>query len=121
MSDPAMKEALYEIASIRRFACLSLLADIPDEPMAGALSCRRLLERRPIADTLLETVNRHLAEGDRMMRTETLVDPIIIHASNSTASRECARGTETRRDASDREEQPAVSQNKGAHYRGYLY
>lgn len=43
LSDPAMEEALYEIASMRQFARLSLLEAIPDK--TTILNFRRLLER----------------------------------------------------------------------------
>ncbi|OLH86983.1 hypothetical protein DXO216_16040 [Xanthomonas oryzae pv. oryzae] len=42
LSDPAMEEALYEIASMRQFARLSLLEAIPDE--TTILNFRHLLE-----------------------------------------------------------------------------
>ena len=92
LSDPAMEEALYEIASMRQFAGLSLLTDIPDE--TTILNFRRLLERHDLAGVLLETVNRYLAKGGRTMRTGTIVDATIIHAPSSTKNRERARDPE---------------------------
>ncbi len=58
LSDPAMEEALYEIASMRQFARVSLLEAIPDE--TTILNFRHFLERHGLAPKLLEAVNRHL-------------------------------------------------------------
>ena len=47
LSDPAMEEALYQIASLRTFANLSLAAPIPDE--TTILNFRHLLEANDLA------------------------------------------------------------------------
>jgi len=52
LSDPAMEEALYDTAVMRRFARLSGLDNI-----------RRLLETHDLAPQLLERVNAHLAHA----------------------------------------------------------
>ena len=59
LSDPAMEEALYEIASLRAFARLSLGEPIPDE--TTILNFRHLLEANDLAEDILKTVNAHLA------------------------------------------------------------
>jgi IS5 family transposase len=56
LSDPAMEEALYEIASLRAFARLSLNEPIPDE--TTILNFRHLLE----ANDLAELLNKLIAE-----------------------------------------------------------
>ena len=43
LSDPGMEEALYEVASMRKFSGLSLLEAIPDE--TTILNFRHLIER----------------------------------------------------------------------------
>ncbi len=48
LSDPAMEEALYEIASLRTFAHLSLAEPIPDE--TTILNFRHLLETNDLAE-----------------------------------------------------------------------
>src|SRR5215831_9825994 len=48
LSDPAMEEALYEIASLRAFARLSLTEAIPDE--TTILNFRHLLEESDLAE-----------------------------------------------------------------------
>src|SRR5450631_2708583 len=59
LSDPAMEEALYEIASMRVFASLSLTRPIPDE--TTILNFRHLLEENDLAPEILRRVNAHLS------------------------------------------------------------
>lgn len=60
-SDPAMEEALYEVAPLRRFAGLSLTrGSVPDE--TTILNFRRLLETHALASALLAAVNAHLTD-----------------------------------------------------------
>ena len=56
LSDPAMEEALYEIASLRAFAHLSLGEAIPDE--TTILNFRHLLEANDLAEDILKAVKR---------------------------------------------------------------
>ena len=92
LSDPAMEEALYEIASMRQFAKLSLLAAIPDE--TTILNFRHLLERHGIAAKLLQAVNRHLQDNKLLLRTGTIVDATIIDAPSSTKNSSGTRDPE---------------------------
>lgn len=92
LSDPAMEEALYEIASMRQFAKLSLLAAIPDE--TTILNFRHLLERHGIAAKLLQAVNRHLQDNKLLPRTGTIVDATIIDAPSSTKNSSGTRDPE---------------------------
>ena len=55
LSDGAMEDALYEIASMRLFAHLSLDGAIPDP--TTIMNFRHLLERHQLARQLLETIN----------------------------------------------------------------
>lgn len=58
LSDPAMKEALYEIASMR-FADLTLAREaLPDE--TTILNFRHLPERHGLARRVFEAIKRHL-------------------------------------------------------------
>ncbi|CAD0304708.1 IS5 family transposase IS1646 [Xanthomonas hortorum pv. pelargonii] len=59
LSNPAMEEALHEIPTLRRFAQLGGLDDIPDE--VTILNFRRLLETHDLAAEMLGAVNAHLA------------------------------------------------------------
>ncbi|MEW5791619.1 MAG: transposase [Pseudomonadota bacterium] len=59
LSDPAMEDALYEIASMRRFAGLNLSEPLPDE--ATILNFRHFLERHGLGQVVFAVVNQHLA------------------------------------------------------------
>ena len=82
LSDPAMEEALYEIAPLRQFAQLSLLDAIPDE--TTMLNFRHLLERHGLAAKMLAAVNADLTRRGLLLRQGTMVDATIIHAPSST-------------------------------------
>lgn len=82
LSDPGMEEALYEIASMRQFARLSLLEAIPDE--TTILNFRHLLERHGLAEQLFEAVNGHLEGKGLLLRQGTIMDATIINAPSST-------------------------------------
>lgn len=60
-----MEDALYEIASMRLFAYLSLDSAIPDR--TTIMNFRHLLERHQLARKLLETFNQWLTDsGDNI-------------------------------------------------------
>ena len=82
LSDPAMEEALYEIASLRSFARLSLNEPIPDE--TTILNLRRLLEANDLAEDILKLVNTHLSRKGLLLKRGSIVDATIIAAPSST-------------------------------------
>ena len=82
LSDPAMEEALYDTAVMRRFARLSGLDHVPDE--TTILNFRRLLEAHGLAERIFERVNAHLARKGLSLRSGTIVDATIIAAPSST-------------------------------------
>ena len=83
LSDPAMEEALYEIASMRRFAGLSLSRGaLPDE--TTILNFRHLLERHDLAGRVFEVINGHLQSKGLLLRQGTIVDATIVSAPSST-------------------------------------
>lgn len=89
-SDPAMEEALYEVAPLRRFAGLSLSrGSVPDE--TTILNFRRLLETHALGAALLAAVNAHLTDKGLLLRQGTIVDATIIHAPPSTKNKDKAR------------------------------
>jgi IS5 family transposase len=89
-SDPAMEEALYEVAPLRRFAGLSLSrGSVPDE--TTILNFRRLLETPTLAPSILSAVNAHLTERGLLLCQGTIVDATIIHAAPSTKNKAKAR------------------------------
>ena len=92
LSDPAMEEALYDTAVMRRFARLSGLDAIPDE--TTILNFRRLLETHDLARQLFERVNAHLARRGQSLKAGTIVDATIIAAPSSTKNAEGTRDPE---------------------------
>ncbi len=82
LSDPAMEEALYEIASLRTFARLSLAEAIPDE--TTILNFRHLLEENDLGEDILKLVNAHLSRKGLMLKRGSIVDATIIAAPSST-------------------------------------
>ena len=92
LSDPAMEEALYDTAVMRRFAELSGLDDIPDE--TTILNFRRLLETHELAPKILDRVNAHLARKGQSLRAGTIVDATIIAAPSSTKNKDGKRDPE---------------------------
>lgn len=69
LSDGAMEDALYEIASMRLFARLSLDSALPDR--TTIMNFRHLLEQHQLARQLFKTINRWLAEAGVMMTQGT--------------------------------------------------
>ena len=89
LSDPAMEEALYEIASLRSFARLSLNEPIPDE--TTILNFRHLLEANDLADDIFRAVNALLARKGLLLKRGSIVDATIIAAPSSTKNAEGER------------------------------
>ncbi len=87
-----MEEALHEIPTLRRFAQLGGLDDIPDE--TTILNFRRLLETHGLAGRMLEAVNAHLARKGQSLRSGTIVDATLIAAPSSTKNADHARAPE---------------------------
>ncbi len=92
MSDPAMEDALYEIASMRIFAGLSLNAPIPDH--STILKFRHLLERHGLARRIFEEVSNWLTEAGVLVKEGTLMDATIIEAPSSTKNKTGERDPE---------------------------
>jgi IS5 family transposase len=92
LSDPAMEEALYEIASMRGFAKLTLVRSIPDE--TTILNFRRRIEENDLAEDILSVVNKHLSRKGLMLKRGTIVDATIISAPSSTKNEDGERDPE---------------------------
>ncbi len=92
LSDGAMEDALYEIASMRLFARLSLDSALPDR--TTIMNFRHLLEQHQLARKLFNTINQWLSEAGVMMTQGTLVDATIIEAPSSTKNKEQQRDPE---------------------------
>ena len=85
-----MEDALYEIASMRLFAGLSLDRPIPDH--STILKFRQLLERHDLARKIFSEVSNWLTEAGVLIKEGTLMDATIIEAPSSTKNKtgECA-------------------------------
>jgi len=92
LSDPAMEEALYEIASLRNFAGLSLSEPIPDE--TTILNFRHMLEESDLAEDIFKQVNAHLSRKGLLLKRGSIVDATIIAAPSSTKNAEGERDPE---------------------------
>lgn len=92
MSDPAMEDALYEIASMRLFAGLSLDKPIPDH--TTIMNFRHLLERHDLARKIFDEVSNWLIEAGVLVKEGTLVDATIIEAPSSTKNKTGERDPE---------------------------
>ena len=92
LSDPAMEEALYEIASLRNFAGLKLSESIPDE--TTILNFRHLLEEYDLAEDILKQVNAHLSRKGLLLKKGSIVDATIIPVPSSTKNAEGERDPE---------------------------
>lgn len=92
LSDPAMEEALYEIASLRNFAGLKLSEPIPDE--TTILNFRHLLEANDLAEDILKSINALLARKGLLLKQGSIVDATIIAAPSSTKNAEGERDPE---------------------------
>ena len=92
LSDPAMEDALYEIASMRLFSGLSLDKPIPDH--TTIMNFRHLLERKKLAREIFKEVNQWLTEAGVLLKEGTLVDATIIEAPTSTKNKSGERDPE---------------------------
>jgi transposase, IS5 family len=92
LSDPAMEEALYEIASLRNFAGLKLSEPIPDE--TTILNFRHMLEEYDLAEDILKQVNAHLTRKGLLLKRGSIVDATIIAAPSSTKNADGERDPE---------------------------
>ncbi len=92
LSDGAMEDALYEIASMRLFAKLSLDQAIPDR--TTIMNFRHLLEQHRLARQLFDAVNQWLSDAGIMMKQGTWVDATLIEAPCSTKNKRGERDGE---------------------------
>ena len=93
LSDPAVEEALYDSASMRRFAGIDLGTEpVPDE--TTVCKFRHLLERNGMGKTLLKAMNTYLRENGIKVGNGTIVDATIISAPSSTKNQDGKRDPE---------------------------
>ena len=98
LSDPAVEEALYDSAAMRRFVGIDLGREpVPDETTVCRF--RHLLEEHDLGRPLFDEVQRHLAAKGMKVATGTIVDAVlakagIINAPSSTKNADKARDPE---------------------------
>ena len=93
LSDPAVEEALYDSAAMRRFVGIDLGREpVPDETTVCRF--RHLLEAHDLGRQLFDEVQRQLAAKGMKVATGTIVDATIINAPSSTKNAEKARDPE---------------------------
>jgi len=93
LADEACEEALYDSASLRRFAGI----DLGREPVPDAttmLKFRRLLNEHKLGERLFAKVGEVLQQSGFKLKTGTIVDATIIGAPSSTKNADNARDPE---------------------------
>ena len=93
LSDPAVEEALYDSAAMRRFVGIDLGQEgAPDE--TTVCKFRHLLERHGLADELFAAVNVCLDKHGLKLSQGRIVDATILAAASSTKNQGKARDPE---------------------------
>jgi IS5 family transposase len=93
LSDPAVEEALYDSAAMRRFVGIDLGQEgAPDE--TTVCKFRHLLEKHGLAGQLFAAVSEHLKRHGMKLSQGTIVDATIIAAPPSTKNKGKARDAE---------------------------
>lgn len=93
LADQACEEALYDIASLRRFAGI----DLGREPVPDATSLlrfRHLLEKHKLGEELFAATGSALQDSGMTLKSGTIVDATLIAAPNSTKNADKARDPE---------------------------
>jgi IS5 family transposase len=113
LSDPAMEDALIEMATMRRFAGIALISDrIPDE--TTILAFRHLLEQNDLGEQIFEAVKEHLKANGIAMKQGSIIDATIIAAPSSTKNEKRERDSEMHQ---TKKRQSVVPRHESA-YRG---
>jgi len=92
LSDAATEDSLYEIASMRRFAHLSLDKTIPDH--TTVMKFRHLLEQHDLGRQIFDAVNEYLEASGLLMKEGSSIDATIIEAPSSTKNKLSQRDSE---------------------------
>lgn len=92
LSDAATEDSLYEIASMRRFAYLSLDKSIPDH--TTIMKFRHLLEKHCLGRQIFDAINQFLEESGLLMKEGSSIDATILEAPSSTKNKNNQRDPE---------------------------
>jgi len=96
LADNAVEEALYDIASLRRFVGIDLGVErVPDE--TTVLKFRHLLEKHDLGKKLFAQVGQVLQASGFQVKTGTIVDATLIGAPSSTKNADKTRDPEMHR------------------------
>lgn len=93
LADNAVEEALYDIASLRRFVGIDLGVErVPDE--TTVLKFRHLLDKHDLGKKLFAEVGQVLQASGFQVKTGTIVDATLIGAPSSTKNADKKRDPE---------------------------
>lgn len=118
LSDPAMEDSLYDIASMHRFAGADL-ERIPDE--STILNFRYLLERHGLTEKLFRKTEKYLAEQGLMLSEGTIVDATIINAPSSTKNQDGQRDPEMKQTKKGNQWYFGMKAHVGTDTQGYVH
>ena len=93
LSNPAIGDALIEVATIRRFAGIDLIGDrIPDE--RTILANRHLLDKHDLGQQIYEKLKAHLKQKGMAMKQGTIIDTTLSSAPRYTKNKTGKRDQE---------------------------
>jgi IS5 family transposase len=120
LSDPAAEDALYDSASMRRFAGIELVEDaIPDE--STILRFRHLLERHQLTQQIFAEVRSLLQDKRLLLKSGTIVDATIIEAPPSTKNQQQARDPEMHQTRKGKQWHFGMKAHVGTDQRGIVH
>ncbi|SYZ51456.1 IS5/IS1182 family transposase [Xanthomonas arboricola pv. juglandis] len=109
LRDPWAEEALHDTVSMRHFAKIGGLAEVPNE--TTMLKFRHLLEQHDLSRKLFDRVNAHLSRKDQSLRSEMIMDAqSCLHPARPR------RIASVIRNAPDQEGQIVILWDEGAHW-----
>src|SRR5258708_25885679 len=119
LSDPQAEDAIYDSASMRRFARVELGDEVvPDE--TTILRFRHLLEQHELTQAIFEEIQALLEERRLWLRSGTIVDATIIAAPSSTKNASASRDPAIEQTRKGRNEPFSMTLNNGSGNRGIL-
>ena len=120
LSDPQAEDAIYDSASMRRFARVELGDEVvPDE--TTILRFRHLLEQHELTQAIFEEIQALLEERPLLLRSGTIVDATIIAAPSSTKNASASRDPEMKQTRKGRNWHFGMKLHIGADKRGIVH
>lgn len=93
LSDPALEDAVIEVASMRRFVGIAQITDRnPDETMI--LVFWHLLDQADLGERIFVAVKEHRKAKGVAMKQGTIIDITIIAVPSLTINKKCERDSE---------------------------